>query len=63
MNIHSEIRLFADDILLHRPIKTSHDHNISSSRSVPVDRLAVDMRYIGFLFLSCLPKCILSEAR
>ena len=26
LNIHSEIRLFADDILLYLPIRTPHDH-------------------------------------
>ena len=26
LNIHSEIRLFADDILLYRPIRTPNDH-------------------------------------
>ena len=28
INIHSEIRLFADDILLYRPIRTSNNHRI-----------------------------------
>ena len=28
INIHSEIRLFADDILSYRPIKTSNNHRI-----------------------------------
>ena len=26
LNIHSEIRLFADDILLYQPIRTPNDH-------------------------------------
>ena len=28
INIHSEIKLFADDILLYRPIKISNNHKI-----------------------------------
>ena len=40
INIHSEIRLFADDILLYRPIKTSNDHRILQNDLNPLTKWA-----------------------